>query len=139
MRGRGVERGGAFVDMPNVAVFVDHEGDTVGEEASEGENSVSLGHFLFGVAQERKTRARLLGKSAVSFLAVEADPQHLRARGFELGDISLIRLYFLRSTRRGGADIKRQHHCLLTLEIAELDEPAIFVRQGKLRGAIADL
>lgn len=139
MRVRGVERGGALVDIPNDAVFADHECDAVGKEASEAENSVSLGHFLFGVAQERKTRARLLSKFAVPFLAVEADPQHLGARGFELGDIRLIRLDLSGSAGRRSAKVESQNDRPLPPEILELDELAMLLRQREVRCAIADL
>src|SRR5208283_3630258 len=99
---------GAFVDVANDAVFIDHEGDSIGKEASEVENTISLGHLLFGVTQERESRAGLGGELAVPVLAVEADSQHLRARRLELGDITLIRLDLFRSTRRGGANVKGQ-------------------------------
>lgn len=71
---RGINGIGAFVNVANDAVFVDHESDAVGEKASETEDTVRLGHFLFGVAQEGETRSGLLGKLAVSFLAIETNP-----------------------------------------------------------------
>jgi hypothetical protein len=37
---------------------------------------------------------------------------------FEFGDISLIRLHFLRSTTGKGKDVKRQHDVFLAFEIA---------------------
>ena len=125
--------------MANDAVFIDYEGDAVGEEASEAEDSVSFGYLLFGVAQKGETRAGFLGELAVPFLAVEADPQHLRARGFELGDITLIRLNLFGSTRRGGANIKGQDDGSLAPEVRELYDLAVLVRQGKIRGAVTDL
>ncbi len=99
MSTRRVERGGAFVDVADDVLLVNHEGDAVGKQASEIEDSVSLSHLLFGVAQQRKARAGFLSKLAVSFLVVETDPQDLRARGLELGDISLIRSDLFGSTR----------------------------------------
>ena len=47
----GIDRVGPFIDVANDAVLIDHEGDAVGKEASEIEDTVSLGHLLFGVAQ----------------------------------------------------------------------------------------
>jgi len=136
---RGINGIGAFVDVANDAVLIDHEGDAVGEEAGEVENPVGLSHVLFGVTQQRETRAGLGGKLAVPLLAVEADPQHLRARGLELGDITLIRLDLFRSTRRGGANIKGQDDGFLAPVVRELDDLAVLVRQGKIRGAVTDL
>ena len=126
---RGIKGVRAFLDMANDAVFVDHKGDAVGKEARKIEDAVSLGRLLVDVTQQRETRARLLGKSAVPFLAVEADPQHLRARSFELGDITLIRLDLLRSTGRGGANIKGQDDRLLAAEISELHDLAVLIGQ----------
>src|SRR5208337_3197163 len=78
---RGINGVRPFVDVANDAVLIDHEGDAVGEEANEAEDSISLGHLLFRVAKQRKACPRFFGKLAVSVLAVETDPQHLRPRG----------------------------------------------------------
>jgi hypothetical protein len=74
VRVRRVERVRALVDMANDTVFVDHESNAVSEKASEVEDSVSLGHFLFGVNQQWEAGAGLLGELAVSFLAIETNP-----------------------------------------------------------------
>ena len=63
---RGINGVGAFVDVANDAVFIDHEGDAVGKEAGEAENPVSLGHLLFGVAQQRESSRRFLRQTCGS-------------------------------------------------------------------------
>jgi len=125
--------------VPDDAVFVDHEGDAVGEKAGDVENPVSFGHLLLGVTQEREARASLLGELAVSFLAIETNPQDLGARGFELGDIRPIRLYLPGSTGRRSAKVESQNDGPLPPEILEPDELAMLVRQREVRCAIADL
>ena len=125
--------------MANDAVFIDDEGDAVGEEVSEAEDPVSLGDLLIGVAQQRKACASFLGELAVPLLAVEADSQHLRARGLELGDITLIRLDLFRSTGRGGANIKGQDNGFLAPEVRELYDLAVLIGQHEVRGTVTDL
>ena len=136
---RGINGVGTFVDVANDAVLVDHKGDAVGKEAGEAEDTVSLGHLLIGVTQQWETRGGFLGKSAVPLLAVETDPQHLRACRFKLGDITLIRLDLLRSTRRGGANVEGQDDGFLAAKVGELDDLAVLVGQGEIRSAVTDL
>jgi len=135
----GVDGVGAFVDVTNNAILIDHEGDAVGKEMSESEVTVSLGYLLAGVTQQRESRAGFLGKLAIPFLAVQADPQNLRARSLELGDITLIRLDLLRSTRRGGANVEGQDDGFLAAKVGELDDLAVLVGQGEIRSAVTDL
>ncbi len=135
----GINGIGAFVDVANDAVFVDYKRNSVGKKVSEIEHAVSFGHLLVGVAQQREAGAGFSGKLTVPLLAVEADPQNLRARGFELGDITLIRLDLFRSTGCGGANIERQDNGFLAAEVRKLDDLAVLVRQRKVRSAVADL
>jgi len=135
----GIDGVGAFVNVANDAVPIDDEGNAIGKEAGEAEHSVRLGHFLFRVTEQREGSAGFLGKFAVPLLAVEADPQHLRARRFEFGDITLIRLDLLRSTGCGGANVKRQDDGFLAAEVREFDDSAVLIRQRKVRGAVANL
>jgi hypothetical protein len=136
---RRINRIRAFIDVADSAFFIDYERNAVGKKVSETENSVSLGHLLLGVTQQRKSRACRLGEFAIHFLTVEADPQHLGARGFELGDFILKRLDLLRSARRRSTNVESQHHSFLAAKIPELDGLAVLVGQGKVRGAISDL
>jgi len=125
--------------VANDAAFVNHKRNAVGKETGEIEDTVSFGHLLFGVGKQRKRGAGFLGELAVPVWGVEADPQHLRARSFEPGDITLIRLDLFRSTGRRGANIKSQDNGFLAPEVRELDEFAVLVRQGKVRSAVANL
>ena len=136
---RGINGVGTFVDVANDAVLVDHKGDAVGKEAGEAEDTVSLGHLLIGVTQQWETRGGFLGKSAVPLLAVETDPQHLRACRFKLGDITLIRLDLFRSTGGGSANIKGENHRLLAMEVGELYQLAVLIGQGEVRRTVANL
>ncbi len=137
-RARRVHSIGAFFDVLDNSVPVDHEGDAIGKEVREIQNSVGLGNTLFRITQQRKACAGLSGKFAVSFLAVEADAQHLHPPSFEPGDITLIRLDLLRSTGRGGANIKCQNDGFPAPKIGKLYEFAVLIRQRKIRGSVAD-
>jgi hypothetical protein len=90
---------GAFLDVLDDPVFVDDERNAVGKQAGKIQYSVSLRHLLLCVRKQGKARAGFCGKLSISFPAVEADSQHLHARSFEPGDITLIRLDLLGSTR----------------------------------------
>ena len=79
----------------------------------------------------------MLGEDLVRRGTVHADPEHLCAVIFELGDISLIRLELLRSTAGKGEHVERQHHVLLARKIAELHLLAVLVGQGKVRRFVA--
>ena len=125
--------------MADDAVFINHEGDAVGKEAGEAKDSIRLGNLLLGVAQKREARPGFFGELAVPILTVETDAQHLRARSLKLGDITLIRLDLLRSTGRGGANVKGQDNGFLPTEVREFDHLAVLIRQGKVRGAVTDL
>jgi hypothetical protein len=101
-----VNRIGAFFDMANQAVLIDHKSDAVGEEAGEAEDAVGFGNYLVCVAQQRKAGAGVFRELAVPLLSVEANAQNLRAGGLEFGDIRLISLDLARSTGSGCARIK---------------------------------
>jgi hypothetical protein len=127
----------AFLDVLNNSFFVDDESDPVGEEADDIQNTVGFGDLLIGVREQGKTCGRFCRKLAVSFRAVEADSQHLHARSFKPGDITLIRLNLFRSTGRGGANVERQHNGFSAQKISQLDEIAVLVRQREIRRAVA--
>lgn len=135
----GIDRVGPFINVADDAVRIDHEGDAVGKEVSEIEDTVSFGDYLFSIAQERERRAGFLGKLTVPFLAIEADPQHLCTRGLELGDITLIRLDLFRSTGRRGADVEGQYDGFLAPKVRELNDLAVLVGQREVGGAVTDL
>jgi hypothetical protein len=102
----GIDGIGAFIDVANDAVFIDHKRDAVRKQAGEVEDSVRLRDLLLGVRQQRKAGAGLSRELAIPLLGVETYAQNLRARGLKLGDITLIRLDLLRSTWRRGADVE---------------------------------
>jgi hypothetical protein len=136
---RGINGVRTFVDVANHAVLIDHKGDAVGEEMSEIQDTVSLGHLLIGVTQQRETRGGFLGKFAVPLLAVETDPQNLRACRFKLGDITLIRPDLSRSPGCGSANIKGENHRLLAMEVCQLYHFPVLIRQSEVRRAVANL
>jgi hypothetical protein len=95
----GVQGFRTSVNVADYSLAVNHEGDAVGKKMRKVENVVSPGSGLFGVAEQWERRADFLGKLPVPFPAVKADANNLGARSAESGDITLIRLQLLRSTR----------------------------------------
>jgi hypothetical protein len=138
MKGAGVVNGiGAFFNVADCAVLVDHESDAVGKQAGEAQDAISFRDHFIGVAKQREAGAGFFGKLAVSLLGVKADSQNLRASGLKFGDIRLISLDLASSTGSGGARVKRQDHGFLAVEIRELYELAVLVGQREVRSAVA--
>ena len=96
----GVHRIRAMVDVLDHPILVDHEGGSVGKQAGEIEDTVSLCRCFLGVAEDGEGCANRPCELPVAFRPVDADPQDLCTGLLKLGDISLIRLEFFRSTRR---------------------------------------
>src|ERR1700674_4430497 len=91
-----------FVDVLNDPVFVDHKGRTIAIAAVFIEDAIVLDHCAFEIAEQRKGDAVLLAEFSVRGNTVHTDAENLRVGSFEFGDISLIRLHFLRSTTGEG-------------------------------------
>ena len=127
-RARGIDGARTLFDMANDAVFVDNEGDAIGEQACEVEHAVRPGHLFIGVTEQGKAGLGLVGEPAIALRAIDADPQNLCICCLEFGDITLIRPDFGRSTRRGRANVERQHHGFLAAKARQLDDIAVLVR-----------
>ena len=136
--GGRVHRLGAFVDVLDNSILVDHQSNSVGKQAGEVENPVSLGGGLLGVTEEGEGGADLCREGPVGLRLVDTYPEHLRIRRREPGDISLIRLEFLRSTRRACPYVEGQDDGLLPPEAAELHDPALLVRQREIRRSVTN-
>ena len=113
--------------MLDHSILADHKSNSVGKQAREIEDAVSLGGRLFGVAEEREGGADFGGEHPVRLRLVDAYSEHLRVGRRELGNISLIRLEFFRSTWRACLDVKGQDDGLLPPEVAEPYRFAILV------------
>lgn len=61
----------------------------------------------------------LFGKLPIGGNAINANSENLSISSFEFGDISLIRLKFLRSTTGECQHIEGKHDILLPLKVAE--------------------
>ena len=118
----------AFVDVLNDSVFVDHESCAISEALIFIEDTVIFHHGAFEIAEQRKGNAVLGPEFFVGGHAVDAESENLRVGSFEFGDISLIRLHFLRSTTGEGEHIKSQHHIFFAFEVAQLESQAPSVR-----------
>ena len=92
--------------MANDAFFVHDERGARGNAAVLVKDTVVLNHLAFEIAEQREGNSDILGEAFVSGKAVNTDPEHLRLRSIEFGDISLIRLQFFRSTTGEGQYIE---------------------------------
>lgn len=138
MRVGGVHGLIALVDMSDYAPAVDYKGDAISEEMGKAENSISSCGGLLRIAQEGKSGADFPSKLLVSLSTVDADAENLRACGFKLGNITLIRLELPRSAGGRGAEIESEDDCSLAAEVTQLDQLAVLVRQCELRRRVAD-
>jgi hypothetical protein len=110
----------SFVNVPDDAFFVDQEGGAISEALLLIIDAVVFYHGAFEIAEDRKCYFNLFCKFAVGGDAVNTEAEYLSVIRFEFGDISLIRLQFLRSTAGECQHINRQHDVFLTFEIAQL-------------------
>ena len=104
--------------MPDDAFFVDQEGGAISKPLLLVKDAVLLDHGAFEIAEEWEGNSDLFCEFAVGGNAVYTHSENLSFGIFELGDISLIRLQFLRSTTCESEHIDREHDILLALEIA---------------------
>ena len=141
----GVNNGGridryiSFVDVPDDAFFVDQEGGAISKALLLVEDSIIFNDGAFEIAEDWKGNSELFGEFAVGGNAVDTHSEDLSLVSFKFGDISLIRLQFLRSTAGKGEHINRQHDILLTFEIAQLVSLAVGGAKRKVRSFVSDL
>ena len=127
MRAAGVDGVATSDDLADHPLLVDNKRHALGPAQDGHEDAVSAGDGLVFVAEDGEGDAERLGELPVLLAAVHADAEHLRARRFEPGDISLIRLELARSAGRPGLEIECQHHGLLAAKIAQPDRVPILI------------
>ena len=128
----------SFVDVLDDAFLIDQERGAVSKTLLLVEDTISLHYRAFEIAEYRECDSELFGEFAVGGNAVDTHAEDLRVVGFELGDISLIRLQFLRSTTGKRQYIDREYDVLLPFEIAQLVGLPIGGTQRKLRRLVTD-
>lgn len=104
--------------MLDLSFFVDHKRGSGSIAAGFVEEPVLFCGCSFPVAQQRKRDLDVVCKAFVRGEAVHGNAVDLCIGCFEFGDISLIRLKFLRSATRKGEHIKSEHDVLLAAEVA---------------------
>lgn len=118
--GRRVDGRRVEIDVLNHAFFVNHERGAPRKfhfVCSQGErlhNSVLLQNGAVHIAQQGKSDADLLRECCVGWWAVNTDAENYRITCFDLGQISLIGLKFLRSTTCKSENIEGEDDVLLT-------------------------
>lgn len=129
VRGAGwIDRDVAFVDVLDDSVFIDDKGGAVSIATLFVKDPVVFHGCSLEIAEQREGYAVLFGEFSVGGNAVYAETKNLSIIRFEFGDISLIRLHFLRSTTGESQDIEGQHHVFLPLKVTELESQAPAVR-----------
>jgi hypothetical protein len=113
-----IDRHVSFVNVPDDAFFIDQEGGAISKTLLLVEDAIVFNHSAFEIAENGKCNSDLFCEFAVGGNAVDTHSKNLSLVGFEFGDISLIRLQFLRSTTGKGEHIDRQYDIFLTFEIA---------------------
>ena len=139
VRAGRVDGGAAYLDVLDLAVFVDDERGTCAVSGFGVIEAVIRGRLAFPIAQQREFDADLFGEGLVGCKAVHADAEDLGVGGFEFGDISLIRLEFLRSAAGKGEHVKRQDDVLFAAKFAEFYLVAVGVGQREIGCRVADL
>jgi len=129
----------SFVNVPDDAFFVDQEGGAISEALLLIKDAVVFYHGAFEIAEDRKCYLNLFCKFAVGGDAVNTEAEYLSVVGFEFGDISLIRLQFLRSTAGECQHINRQHDVFLTFEIAQLVRLSVSGAKREIGGRVTNL
>jgi hypothetical protein len=109
----------SLIDVLNDAVLVDNKCGPIAEALFFIKDSVVFHYGSLEITEQWKRDTNVLCEAAVGGNAVDTDSKHLGIGSFEFGDISLIRLQFLRSTTSKGQHIEGQHYIFLSLEVAQ--------------------
>jgi hypothetical protein len=128
-----------FVDVTDDAFFVDQEGGAISKALLLVEDAIVFHDGAFEIAENGKRNSNLFCEFAVGGNAVDTHSKNLSLVCFELGDISLIRLQFLRSTAGEGEHIDRQYDIFLTFEIAQLVGLAVGGAKREVGSFVSDL
>jgi len=108
----------ALLDVLNHSVLVHDERRPIRKTLIGVEDPILLRDLALKIAEEWKLDSVLLGKNFIGGRAVYADSEDRHVFLLEVGDISLIRLQFRRSTSRECQDVKRQDHVLFAEIVA---------------------
>jgi len=136
--GRWIDRDVTFVDVLDDSFFIDHESRAIAEALLFVEDAIVFDDSAFEIAEYRESNSNLFCEFAVGGNTVNTHSENLRVGGFEFGDISLIRLQFLRSTTGERQYVDREYDVFLPFEIAELVGLSIGGTKRKLRSFVTD-
>ncbi len=106
IRSRRVNRFSTLLYVTDYPVLVYDESSTASDESFFVEDTIRSDHLTLYVGEERECDSYVLLESSVGGVTVNRNAQNLRVILFEVGNISLIRLQFLRSTARKGKHVE---------------------------------
>jgi len=134
-----IQRFAFAVNVLDHTVFVNDKRGAMRHGKLVVQDSVLRRHIAGEIAQQRESYTYLFGIRFVRKLTVNANSEYLGSRLLEFGDISLIRLEFLRSTTGESEDIKSQDDILLSQELAERNFVAALIGKREVRRLVANL
>ena len=132
VRARRVNSRSSLLDVADDPVFVNDECGAGANKPLLVKDAVGSDYLSLDVAQQRESHTDVFLETIVGGVAVNADTDNLRVALFKVGNISLIRLQFLRSTSGEGEHVEGERNVLLAPEVAELDGLSIRVCEGKV-------
>ena len=134
-----IDRHVSFVNVPDDAFFIDQEGGAISETLLLVIDAVVLNYGALEIAEYGEGNSDLFCEFSVSGNAVNTHSENLSLVCLEFGDISLIRLQFLRSTTGKGEYINRQYDIFLAFEIAQLVLLSVGGAKREVRSFVSDL
>lgn len=125
--------------MADDPVFVDDESRSATDKSLLVEDAVGLDYLSLDVTEQGESYTYVFLEAVVSSIAVNADADDLRITFLEIGNISLIRLQFLRSTAGESEHVEGKRDVLLATKIAELDWLPVRVGESEIGRTVSDL
>jgi hypothetical protein len=134
-----IDRDVSFVDVTNDSFLIDQERGAISEALFLVKDAIVFHDSAFEIAEYRKSNSNLLCEFPVSGNAVYTHSENLSFVSFEFGDISLIRLQFLRSTTGEREHINREYDIFLAFEIAQLVGLSVSSAKREVRRLVTNL
>jgi hypothetical protein len=129
----------SFINVPDDAFFIDQESGAISKALLLVVDAIVFNDGAFEIAEDGERNSNLFGEFAVGGNTVDTHSEDLSLVCFEFGDISLIRLQFLRSTTGKREHVNRQYDIFLTFEIAQLVLLSVRGAKREVRSFISDL
>jgi len=111
----------ALLDVSDLAIFVNNEGDAIGDAHLGDQHSIQLGDLAHVVAEHGVAGVQFLFPMLQGSAEIGADGEDLGIILIEISDTRLVRSEFLGSTTGESSHEEGQNDDFLPAEIGELD------------------